>query len=156
MHKIRIWGQYIRKRCALRQVNAGGGFTLLEVVVSMMILAIGLVGLAALQVLAIQGNTFGHQMSYATGLAQQTFEQLETCAFDDAAIDQSTNPHTQTVVSEQGVTYTVTWNVQDDTPGADMKSVALEVTWQSARPGPDTETPGQREVKAAFTRVLAR
>jgi len=132
------------------------GFTLLEVMIAMVILAIGLLGLAALQVVAIQGNAFGHQMSYATALAQNTFEQLETCALDDPALDQSTNPHTQTIVGNQGVTYTVKWNVQNDTPAADMKSIALEVTWESVRLAPASQTPVQREVKAAFTRVLAR
>jgi len=132
------------------------GFTLLEVMVAMVILAIGLLGLAALQVVAIKGHAFGHQMSYATSLAQETFEELKNLDFDDAALDPLGNPHTQTVAGDRGVTYTVTWNVQDDTPAADMKSVALDITWDSLRLGQVNQTAAQRQVKATFNTVISR
>lgn len=132
------------------------GFTLLEVLVAMVILAIGLLGLAALQVIAIKGHAFGHQMSYATSLAQQTFEELNNLGFDDAALDPSGNPHTQTVAGDRGVTYTATWNVQDDTPAADMKAVTLDITWDSLRLGKASQTAAQRQTRATFTTVISR
>ena len=132
------------------------GFTLLEVMITLVILSIGLLGLAGLQIVAIRGNAFGGDMSYATALAQQTFEELNNLELDDPALDASINPHTQTVVDARGVSYTLTWNVQDDTPAVDMKSVTVEITRDSSRLGQADQTAAQREVKAAFTTVICR
>ena len=136
--------------------KAQSGFTLLEVMVAMVILAVGLLGLAALQVVAVRGNAFSGDMIYATALAQQTFEELNHCGFDDPALDASGNPHTRTAVGDRGVSYTLRWNVQDDAPGADMKAVTLEIVWDSARLGQANQTAEQRQVTTTFTGVLCQ
>ena len=130
------------------------GFTLLEVMIAVLILAMGLLGLAALQIVAVKGNAFSGDMSYATALAQQTFEELNHCDHDDPALDASLNPHMQTVIGDRGVSYTVRWNVQDDVPGDNMKAVALEIVWDSARLGHSSQTVEQRQVTARFSTVL--
>lgn len=52
------------------------GFTLLEVLVAMIVLAIGLLGLAPMFVMSMQGNQFSRETTEAAYLAQDRIEQL--------------------------------------------------------------------------------
>ncbi len=53
------------------------GFTLIEVMISMVILAIGILGLAPLMVLSIYSNTYSQDLTRATAVAQDGIEQLK-------------------------------------------------------------------------------
>lgn len=53
------------------------GFTLIEVMISMVILAIGVLGLAPLMVLSIYSNTYSQDLTRATAVAQDRIEQLK-------------------------------------------------------------------------------
>lgn len=53
------------------------GFTLIEVMISMVILAIGILGLAPLLVLSIYSNTYSQDLTRATAVAQDRIEQLK-------------------------------------------------------------------------------
>ncbi len=53
------------------------GFTLIEVMISMVILAVGILGLAPLMVLSIYSNTFSQDLTRATAVAQDRIEQLK-------------------------------------------------------------------------------
>jgi type IV pilus assembly protein PilV len=57
------------------------GFTLIEVLVAVIILAIGILGLAPMLVISMQGNQFSREMSDAAYLAQDRIEQLKNQAF---------------------------------------------------------------------------
>lgn len=65
------------------------GFSLIEVLVSLTILAVGLLSLALLQVTAIKGNASASKSSIATDLAQEKLELFRRAAW--ASIDNSTN-----------------------------------------------------------------
>jgi prepilin-type N-terminal cleavage/methylation domain-containing protein len=53
------------------------GFTLIEVMISMVILAVGVLGLAPLMVLSIYSNTYSQDLTRATAVAQDRIEQLK-------------------------------------------------------------------------------
>jgi type IV pilus assembly protein PilV len=53
------------------------GFTLVEVMISMVILAVGVLGLAPLMVLSIYSNTYSQDLTRATAVAQDRIEQLK-------------------------------------------------------------------------------
>lgn len=55
----------------------GRGLTLLEVLVSMIVLAIGILGLAPMVVLSIEGNSMSRDFTVATELAKEQLEQYE-------------------------------------------------------------------------------
>ena len=65
------------------------GFSLIEVLVALTILAVGLLSLALLQVTAIKGNAGASKSTIATDLAQAKLELFRRNAW--AAIDNSTN-----------------------------------------------------------------
>lgn len=103
-------------------------FTLLEVMITLLILSVGMLGLATLQIMAIRGNSFGQQMTIASTLAQNKLEELREDDFDsigtgnDVCVDQVNR-----------CTYSRQWVVQDDTPQANMKTVEVRVTWTGAQ-----------------------
>lgn len=98
------------------------GFTLLEVMITMVIFAIGLLGLASMQVMAIKGNSFGQQMTAASTLAQN---QLEEMRQNTGALTNGND----TVTDQNGTIYARTWTVTPNTPQTSMTTVLLTVQW---------------------------
>ncbi|OGP81487.1 MAG: type IV pilus modification protein PilV [Deltaproteobacteria bacterium RBG_16_54_11] len=121
-------------------VKKSEGFTLLEVMIALVILSVGLLGLGALQLVAIKTNAFSSEMTYATMIAQQQAEILKSLPFTDANLTAATeaNPHTG-VGSGKGVQYAISWTVTDNSPATDMKIINISVQWQSLRQGQASE-----------------
>ncbi len=57
-----------------RRRRARGGFTLIELMISMALSTVGLLGLLALQMIAIRGNMMSRNFAEAIGIAQQRLE----------------------------------------------------------------------------------
>lgn len=62
----------------LQSRNAQSGFTLIEVLVSALILAIGLVGVAGLQAMSLKNNQSAYMRSQATALAYDLADRMRT------------------------------------------------------------------------------
>jgi type IV pilus assembly protein PilV len=107
----------------MSQLRDMKGTSLLEVTVAMIILAIGLLGLAGLQLVALRGDTLGQQATLATTLAKNKVAELQ-------GADQLTDGEDQYVDQANGVTYARQWIVQSDIPQADMTTVKVQVSWQ--------------------------
>lgn len=58
----------------VQRLKNNKGFTLLELLIALAVLAIGLLGIAGMMISAIQGNAFGGKMSMAENLASQRLE----------------------------------------------------------------------------------
>ncbi len=100
------------------------GFTLIEVVAGLVILAVGLLGIAALQATSTTGAFFSSNVTQATILAQDKLEYLRNVSDRDPALDSglhSEGPISSTVLSRQ---YTV---VED--AGNSMKTITVTVQW---------------------------
>lgn len=72
----------------MKKLRVENGFTLIEVMVSIVILAIGLLGLAPMMAISITGNAFANEATEATVLAQDKIEELKNMA-SFASIPQS-------------------------------------------------------------------
>jgi len=143
-------------RCKILQgllVKRSEGFTLLEVMIALVILAVGLLGLAALQLVAVKSNAFSSEMTYATMLAQQHAEVLKSLPFTDGNLTAGEHEPIEKPISK-GARYTVKWNVTDNVPVTDMKSIKVTVQWKSLRQGAAGQTEDQQTVTATLQTVI--
>lgn len=63
-----------------KSIRCEGGFTLVEVMFALVFLAIGLLGIAAMQDIALSRNVDGRRMSIATNLATEMVERIRANA----------------------------------------------------------------------------
>ncbi len=63
------------------------GFTILEIVIGVSIFMVGLLGVAALQISAINAEAFSARVTEGTLLARSTFEELMTYAYTDPRLE---------------------------------------------------------------------
>ncbi len=62
------------------------GFSLLEILIGLAILAIGLLAIAALQTTSVRGNFFSHHLMQATYMAQDRLEFLRNLPYQHPAL----------------------------------------------------------------------
>jgi prepilin-type N-terminal cleavage/methylation domain-containing protein len=125
-----------------RTPSGAGGFTLLEVLITLLLLAIGILGVGGLAITTVQGNARGNQLTTATILAQDKVEQARTAGYAGAGALAGTegygavagNPAYKRVVS-----------VADATPGTWMKTVTVTVSWDGDAHGVTLSTIVARE-----------
>lgn len=100
------------------------GFTLIEVVAGLVILAIGLLGIAAMQVTSTKGGYFSNNVTQATILAQDKLEYLKNLSYSDS--DLSSGQHNEGVIS--GTIFSRVYNVLEDA-GNSIKTITVSVQW---------------------------
>ena len=93
------------------------GFTLIEVILTISILAFGLLAVASMQVSAIRANGHADRVTEATILAQDKMEELMADSYANV-----------TSGSEQEGAYTVTWSVTENTTGVTSNTKIVTVT----------------------------
>jgi prepilin-type N-terminal cleavage/methylation domain-containing protein len=99
------------------------GFTLLEVLISVIILSVALLALAGLQIVSIRGNSFGGTMTEAITLAKDKIEDLKRDDWNNVATgnDTPTPPG-------RGINYARNWAVQ---MVGQTKEVTVTVSWDN-------------------------
>ena len=91
--------------------NSQSGFSLIELLVAVMVLAVGLLGLAQLQVTAMKTNSQSTTKTAAVALVQQAIEQVLSWDADDARLSVNGTGSFGTVDIEGAGTYTINWEV---------------------------------------------
>jgi len=111
----------------INRIRLSAGISLLEVMISMLILAFGILGLAPLMVHAISTNSTARDYSIATQLAKDRLEFYETAAALPPI------PYTEvedTLRGSYGRTTYITDNSVDTLIPADLVRVDVIVDWQ--------------------------
>ena len=99
------------------------GFSLIEVLIGLTILAIGLLIIAGMQITSIKGNSFSHHVTKATILAQDKLEELKNLPYsaingqDDTSVADTIFLRRYDVIEDSGnsiktITVTVKWTDQ--------------------------------------------
>jgi len=103
----------------------------LEVLISIVVLSVGLLGVANMQVVAIRINDNANQMTQATTITQDKMEELIAIPFTAAALADATPPGEFTASEEENPAgYTVEWQVDINTDGT--KTINVSTTWVNA------------------------
>ena len=121
------------------------GFTLVEVLVALVILAIGVLAVANLTVMGVRTSTVMNRRMYARDVINRYHEQLMGLPTNDSILryltsadlnDTTTHDYEQTEIAGGGE-YRIIWNVADsviDTvPDFRFKTVRIHVLWPHAR-----------------------
>lgn len=105
------------------------GFTLIEVMIAMIILAIGLLSFFALNVAIMKSNVMGKMMTAATNLAQEKIEELKNTPY--ASITSGTQTENNIGLNNA---FTRSTTVQSNVPQTNMKTITVTVSWSEMKP----------------------
>jgi prepilin-type N-terminal cleavage/methylation domain-containing protein len=89
------------------------GFTLIEVMIGLIFLAIGLLAIGALQITSTRGNFFSNNLMQASYIAQDRLEFLKNSHLDDGALSNGNHPDGTVKVPDipVGIVFTRSYNV---------------------------------------------
>ncbi|MBP2683272.1 MAG: putative rane protein [Deltaproteobacteria bacterium] len=121
------------------------GFSLIEVLVALVILAVGLLGLALFQTTAIKGNAIASKWTVATELAQDRLEKFRHVGSDNTAWSSIVSSNAAGFgaggpvytslpgaagdnTSVRGTTYYRVWSVTNNTPT--LKTITVWCCWR--------------------------
>jgi len=102
------------------------GFSLIEVLIALIFLAIGILAIASLQITSVRGNFFSNNLMQATYVAQDRLEFLKNRPYDSAELGVVNNKD-DVKVTISGVVFTRTYRVVDNVAG--YKEITYTVTW---------------------------
>ncbi|MCF8127286.1 MAG: prepilin-type N-terminal cleavage/methylation domain-containing protein [Deltaproteobacteria bacterium] len=120
----------IKQNTKIPYYKGGDGFTLLEVLVAMVILAVGLLGMASLSIGIIKGNEFSKEISSATTCAREKLEDVEQLGFANTPTANTTVTETYNSIT-QYPEYRRETITTVDTPATDMKTITITVYWDN-------------------------
>jgi Tfp pilus assembly protein PilV len=123
--KYSIGGREMKTPLRDRFLNSMG-ITLLEVMVSMLILAFGVLGLAPMIAISIFGNTYSNQVTLADAIALDRFEEIRNWAYV------SPIPYSQTANNIERIftrETSINDNTSDGTIPAGVYKIQVTVNW---------------------------
>jgi prepilin-type N-terminal cleavage/methylation domain-containing protein len=100
------------------------GFTLIEAVAGLVILAVGLLGIAAMQMTSTKGSHFSSNVTQATAFAQDKLEYLKNLTYSDSNL--SGGQHNEGILS--GTVFSRQYSIVEHA-GNSMKTITVIVQW---------------------------
>lgn len=108
------------------------GFTLIEVLITGLLLTIGLLGTAGLTAGIIKGNYTSKNISAATAIAKTQMEAIQNAGYAGATTTAFPNSPQSVKMAGVGVTFNRTTTIASNTPATNMKQVTILVQWNEA------------------------
>jgi type IV pilus assembly protein PilV len=102
------------------------GFTLIEVLVGFVILGVGILAIAAMQITSTKGGYFSSNVTQATILAQDKLEYLKNLSYK--ASDLSSGQHSESTIT--GTIFSRQYTIAEDA-GNSMKTITVTVQWEN-------------------------
>ena len=100
------------------------GFSLIEVLICLVFLAIGLLAIASLQITSVRGNFFSNNLMQATYAAQDRVELLKNLPMDDPSLGIGSHNDVPLILSD--LTFNRSYLVESDPNG---KKINYSVRW---------------------------
>lgn len=99
------------------------GFTLIEVLIGLVLLAVGLLAIAGMQITSVKSNSFSSNITQASIMAQDRLEILRNLPMGHADLGAGT--HNDVI---PGTTFTRLYTVAV-VPGTTMLNITVNVSW---------------------------
>lgn len=114
------------------------GFSLLEVLVALVFLAVGLLALAGLHVASLRGNTFSQHLTRATLMAQDRLEFLKNLPLNSDPLSGGPHVEQQFTPPGSGMSFDRAYSVAE---ANSVKTIQYTVRWND----------GKRDHSVSFT-----
>ena len=108
---------------ALRDLQ---GFTLIEILIATVIIAVASLGVASLTLGIIQGNSFSKHLTVATTLGQDRLEQVKRIGYSNIGSVTGTENY-GSIANYDGFKRVTT--VTDNTPSPNMRTIEVRIYW---------------------------
>ena len=112
-----------------KRVRGAKGFSLLEVLIALVFLAVGLLALAGLHVTSLRGNNFSQHLTRATYLAQDRLEFLKNLPLNSDRL--LPNQYDDQRVTLSGMSFERTYSVVREADN--MRTIQYTVRWNDGR-----------------------
>jgi prepilin-type N-terminal cleavage/methylation domain-containing protein len=110
----------------LKSSNAPKGFTLLEVLITLIILSVALLALAGMMVTTTRNNASGGYVTEAATLAQDKLEEFRVSSWE-RLLPTTSGPQTDpSIKGSTGLSYARSWNIAQDN---NIKTITIAVSW---------------------------
>jgi len=120
--------------------KANRGFTIIELMIAMAIMAFGVLGYTFLQSRALQNRVFARDMNRGTIVAQDFMERVMALPYNHALLAPSDHPASGNGVTKDSKQWFLTtegkfnfytrWEVTDGLPTTDIKLIELFTVWE--------------------------
>lgn len=104
------------------------GYTLIEVLITITLFAVGLLAVAAMQASAVRMNSTAGKLTDLSTLGMDKIEKLSVLPYSDPLLDPTGNPH-----QELSGDYTISWTIINNHPVTNTKSIAVTVSGRGKR-----------------------
>jgi type IV pilus assembly protein PilV len=121
----------------IRAVQASKGFSLLEVMIGLIFLAIGLLAIASMHVTSLRGGFVSGNLMQATYIAQDRLERLKNVSFTNAALSNGSHSEGTARVPDapEGMIFNRSYNVTTVIdPNGNYLRINYSVTWNDGTP----------------------
>lgn len=115
-----------------RHRSAERGMTMVEMMIALIVLSIGLLGIAAIFPSGRRFSTRDRMLTTASDLALQKFEQIRTYSYSDPNLTVGTHPTASGENVGPNNRYVRWWTVTQ--LATDLRMADVRVTWTAARP----------------------
>jgi prepilin-type N-terminal cleavage/methylation domain-containing protein len=109
----------------LKRSTQSNGFTLLEVLITLIILSVALLALASLMVTTARNNAFGGTMTEAATFAQDKLEEFRVTQWE-RLLPTTTGARTDQKRGCTGTQYVRSWDIAQS---GDLKTITIAVNW---------------------------
>lgn len=109
-------------RTALKLMKRDDGFTLIEILVAVFVLAVSLLALVSVTVMVTKGNSLSQAMTTATTLAKDKLEELQNTAYGGISTG------SDSITDSRNMIYNRNWTVTTGGSG-NRKTIVMDVTF---------------------------
>lgn len=118
----------------LNSSRKNDGFTLLEILVAMIIVAIGMFAIVSLILMVIKGNIHSERVTEATTIAQNRIEEIFDTDYNNVttSVFGTYTPSPGDPPHPDHPNHALRMTVEDDVPDVNAKTITLDVYWNPA------------------------